>query len=87
MTLFQTKMCSMIACCATALPWPMGNTKALLQAAQRTVEKVAAVARRAWQPVPKELAVAALAGAAIVLAGYTVHSVWVRRLRPALPRH
>ena len=56
-------------------------TMALLQAAARAV---AAVAKRVWRPVPKELAVAALAGAAIVFAGYTVHSVWVRRHRPAV---
>ncbi|KAK9846648.1 hypothetical protein WJX81_008403 [Elliptochloris bilobata] len=47
------------------------------KAASRAVEKVAAVAKRAWHPLPKELAIAALAGAAIVFAGYTVHSVWV----------
>ena len=63
--------------------WPLCDTMALLQAAARAVEKVAAVAKRAWQPVPKELAIAALAGAAIVFAGYTVHSVWVRQLTPA----
>lgn len=57
---------------------------AVLQAAARAVEKVAAVAKRVWRPVPKELAVAALAGTAIVFAGYTVHSVWVRRLGPAV---
>lgn len=62
----------------------LGTTMALLQAAARAVEKVAAVAKRVWQPVPKELAIAALAGAAIVFAGYTVHSVWVRQLRPVV---
>ena len=48
------------------------------------MEKVAAVAKRVWRPIPKELAVAALAGTAIVFAGYTVHSVWVRELGPAV---
>ena len=42
------------------------------------MEKVAAAAARAWHPVPREAAIAALAGAAIVFAGYTIHSVWVR---------
>ena len=72
------------ACHATSWLSHMANTAALLQAAARGVEKVAAVAKRVWRPVPKELAVTALAGAAIVFAGYTVHSVWVRQLRPAV---
>lgn len=71
-------------CCTTAFIKRLGNVMALLQAAARAVEKVAAVAKRAWRPVPKELAIAALAGTAIVFAGYTVHSVWVRRRRPAM---
>ncbi len=48
------------------------------QAAARAVDKVTAAAARAWHAVPREVAIAALAGAAIVFAGYTVHSVWVR---------
>jgi hypothetical protein len=51
------------------------------QAAARAVDKVSAAAARAWHPVPREVAIAALAGAAIVFAGYTVHSVWVRARR------
>ncbi len=68
------------ACCGMiSRPWSMP------QAAARAVDKVTAAAARAWHPVPREVAIAALAGAAIVFAGYTVHSVWVRARRSSPP--